>query len=618
MAKTVNNHITLDREGNKHAKRLRRSLNKIKWSRALMQICWKAGPVTALGLAGGYYIGYGEMPSTQLLLYFVSFTIFSGVIGLIAKVVYDGTRGHLEEQNERAVLNVTDTLGDLVLIIRDKVVQTFEGENRHREAALQLLRRVDLTPYGVNIAFTDLTGSSRVGEIMGQIFAYRRIGLQTKVREIYADHRELIDKTADELSENSPQAANELQQWFTGNTAGMLKYGVERENHFLQRIMSAIEHNNLYLMTFRDVEEMMILAFELISGREIPTLIFSYPRNWKYARILDDLQNKRSRYRVAQAKGANRIRALAAYLIETGYSSSDELPEGLKMGELVERVSRCMDRISEQIEAEIKKEDFSPSKIQRLSKIMNNCVELYSMAREGYRESQKTYRELSEAAERWRNISREAENGSFSLKISGRKGIRIKESVISLDEEACLSVCRHLWWYFNREGSNTDNINNFPFSSFKDSGALAARRLAIEIAVALETHIQLSKPEIQRNINATKAIYLGDLSPDMSAVQKQELGRSMAREAENGLGTAATRLAETLVHQYHVELSDDAKEFLQYNYNADPEALSQISEKQSEIDSDPDILQDIPPEVDAPKSQWKKSLQTIKKVASKV
>ena len=45
-----------------------------------------------------------------------------------------------------------------------------------------------------------------------------------------------------------------------------------RDEHFIERVMAAIEHDNDLLMTLQDVEEMVILAFELISGREIPVL----------------------------------------------------------------------------------------------------------------------------------------------------------------------------------------------------------------------------------------------------------------------------------------------------------------------------------------------------------
>lgn len=617
MPDNNNKSITLDRENNEHTRRLKRSLNKVKWSHSLMQIFWTAGPVTTIGLIGGYYIGYGTMPSLQLLIYFVSFTVFSGLIGLVAKVIYDGTQGHLEEQSQRDILRVTGKLGDLILIARDKVVQGYEGEARQREAALQLLRRVDLTPYGVTIAFADLTGDKEIGEIMGRIFAYRRIGLQTKVRELYAAYRNDIDEIAKSLQEESPESARELKQWFTGNTSGRLKYGVPREKYFLQRVMSAIENSNLYLMTSRDVEEMMILAFELISGREIPTLIFTYSGSWKYASRLDDLEKKRSRYRVAQARGGNRIRALASYLIEAKITSSDELPEGMEINDLVRKVTQIMDRLALRLRSAGRNENISKNDLARLSEVMETSIELYQMARDGYRDSRKRHKELMEVMQKWQKLTSDEslDSGLFTTK-RRRKGIRIKESIIALDEEARLDVCRHLSWYFEKEDIKTKSYSLF--TSFNNRGKMSARRLAIEIAVALEPHIHLSKPEIQRNINATKAIYLGGLSPDMSSVQKQELGSKMAKEADNGLGLAALRLAEALVWQYHVDLSDEAIEFLSNNYGAGRRSLERIADRKQLVDAKIDATVEIPPMPDQTKKEWQVGLSQIKKRLAKM
>jgi hypothetical protein len=607
--------ITLNRESNEHTRRLKRSLNKVKWSSALMQIFWTAGPVTTIGLIGGYYIGYGTMPSTELLIYFVMFTVFSGLVGLVAKVVKDGTRGHLEERSKRDILSVTDKLGDLILIARDKIVETYEEDARTREAALQLLRRVDLTPYGVSVAFTDLTGNRKVGEIMGQIHAYRRIGLQTRVRDLYSEHKDLIYETIEKLEISSPYAAGELKRWFTGNTAGKLKYGVPREKQFLQRVMAAIENNNPYLMTFRDVEEMMILAFELINGREIPTLTFSYSGKWKYAKALDQLEKKRSKFRVTQARVGNRMRALSAYLVETGFADADELPDGLEINKLIERISKILDHISLQTSRKVKINKMSPGEIERTAGIMDTCIELYRMAHEGSKDSVKQHKELLKASDEWSKLKTKIEKTTTGIKIeSGRKGIHINENVISLSEEAVLEVCRHLSWYFKKE--DIKNRSYSLFSSFNNRGAMAARRLAIEIAVALEPHIGLSKPEIQRNINATKAIYLGGISPDMSALQKQELGEKMAKEVDNGLSTAAIRLVETLVYQYQVDLSDHAVEFFNYNYHAPRKSLERLAKKGGRNVSNSNPLNELPPVVPAPKSAWQKSLQSIKKKAS--
>jgi len=185
-----------------------------------------------------------------------------------------------------------------------------------------------------------------------------------------------------------------------------------------------------------------------------------------------------------------------------------------------------------------------------------------------------------------------------------------------LNEEERLDVCRHLSWYFDKEDINRQSYSLF--SSFDNQGGMSARRLAVEIAVALEPHIKLSKPEIQRNINATKAIYLGGLSPDMSAVQKQELGIRMAKEADNEMGLAAIRLADTLVHQYNVELGEDAIEFLHYNYNAGLKSLKRVAERKETNRDAVRKKHAMPPALKSPKQGWLKSLNEIKRVASRL
>ena len=619
--------ITLGREANEHSRRLRRSLNKVRLSQALMQIFFTAGPVTALGLIGGYYIGFGSLPSTQLLIYFISFTALSGIIGLIARLVHNTTRGHLEEQGERDILDVTDTLGDLILAIRDMQVQMYEGDARRREAALQLLRRVDLTSYGVTTAFTDLTGNRNIGEIMGQVYTYRRIGLISRVRELYAAHREQINEAIRELELNSPDAARELRQWFAGGTLGTSKSGVTREPFFLQRIMSSIENNNPYLMTFRDVEEMIILAYELISGREIPTLVFDYSGRWKFARALDDLETKRSQYRVWQARGGNRIRALAAYLVETGYASIEDLPEGMNIYQLVDEVRAMLDRLADDINAAAGDPAYPKTELKRLAGIMKTGIELYSMAYKAYREMGNRHARLLEAARKWDELTSNAygDPGRFKLG-SGRRGIRIREDTISLDDEERLEVCRHLSWYFEkldvqRTGfSFTGPVGDLSFTDSNESdlapqtdGAMAARRLAIEIALALEPHIRLSRPEIQRNINATKAIYLGELSPYMNALQKAELGKRMSREADDRLGVAAEQMADTLVRLYDVELTREAKDFLHYTYGARPDVLEQLEEKEKQSGDMVSHLNERPPLVEPPGPQWTKAETSARK-----
>ena len=614
--------ITLDRESKEHTRRFKRSLNKVRLSHTLMQLFWTAGPVTGLGLIGGYYIGFGRFPSLELLIYFVSFTVLSGLIGLVARLVFINTRGHLEEQGERDVLEVTDKLGDLILATRDMNVQAWEGDARRREAALQLLRRVDLTSYGVSVAFTDLTGNREIGEIMAQIYTYRRIGLQSRVRELYAEYREQIHRAVRDLEEQTPDAARELRQWFTGGSIGTSRRGVPREPFFLQRIMSSIENNNPHLMTFRDVEEIIILAFELISGREIPTLVFEYSGRWKFARALDELEERRSQYRVYQARGGNRIRALAAYLVETGYVTREELPGGLSLYQLVDVVTAIIDRLADDIARATADPDVPPAELKRLVRIMRTSMELYNMAYKAYRETGRRHARLLDAARKWETMVSQAYGDPGALKIGGgKRGIRILENTISLDDDARLEVCRHLAWYFEKLDVHQTGFTFRPpddhsfdlgdmdgLQSREASASMAARYLAIEVALALEPHIKLYKPEIQRNINATKAIYLGELSPEMNAMQKAELGRRMAGEADNRLDVAAEQIADTLVRVYDVTLTHEAREFLHYTYGARMEVLELLEKRNKHTDSMVSHLNERPPLVEPPKPHWAKTV----------
>ncbi|MFP4162199.1 MAG: hypothetical protein ACLFSK_09510, partial [Ectothiorhodospira sp.] len=91
-------NVTLGRDDNERAERWQRAVKRVRVSRNLLKLAWTAGPVTGIGLYGGYYIGYGRAPATDLLIYFTTFTILSGLLGLLAAIVYDTTYGAAKER----------------------------------------------------------------------------------------------------------------------------------------------------------------------------------------------------------------------------------------------------------------------------------------------------------------------------------------------------------------------------------------------------------------------------------------------------------------------------------------------------------------------------------------
>jgi hypothetical protein len=90
----------------------------------------------------------------------------------------------------------------------------------------------------------------------------------------------------------------------------------------------------------------------------------------------------------------------------------------------------------------------------------------------------------------------------------------------------------------------------------------------------------------------------------------------MVKETDNGLEIAAIRLAETLVRKYHVELSEEAIEFLRYNYGASRRALERIANLKSVQNTRQEADIAIPPMPDTTKKEWQNGLSQLRKCIS--
>lgn len=188
-----------------------------------------------------------------------------------------------------------------------------------------------------------------------------------------------------------------------------------------------------------------------------------------------------------------------------------------------------------------------------------------------------------------------------------------------LSEEQRIEVCRHMLWYFEREGM-TDAGSKLSWLRYGGPAAYeakteGARRLALELAVALEPHVRLSRPEIYRNVNATKATYLGELTPDLTGIQKMEIGRRGAQAATSGLDGSAEELAKALVRIYHLTLDAEAVDFLHQTYGARKEMLNGLlkESKNQEQAYPSSLLAERPPVVPKPKVHWQRLLRNLNK-----
>lgn len=617
--------ISLNREDTERLDQLARSVRRVRMSRSLLGLAWTAGPVTALGLYGGYYIGYGQSPSNQQLIYFISFTVLSGIIALAAKVLYDGTCGYRNERSQRYVVEVTDKLGDLILSVRNLIVQSLDGDARQRESATQLLQRVDLPPSGIRHAVLQLTADEALADLLAQIDNYRSAGLTTQIRDLHEQTGIRPDTSIDALRPLSPVAADMLRLRFNGDIA-LLRHGMPRAEHFIARVLAAIEQDNLLLITMQDVESMLILAFELINGREIPMLIFDYRGRWRLATALDRMERRRSRYRIAQAAGSNRARSLASWLVEVDLMSYDEVPEGISSGVLIERVGLALDRLAEQLQTLALAVDAGATEhyqtLRQLAEKMINALRLHRYAHESFLRTGELHAEFLHAAASWNKLLDQSQLPTEQLQVGPRgRGVHILEKVVQLSDDERVEVCEHIARYLRSQHLESHETKGlFERRSERDYPLTfeSARRLAIEVALALEPHLHLSYPEIQRGIGATYASYLGDLQPGMSAREKRTIAEAVAQDVEEDMSEAAEHLAAALVRHYRVSLNQEACRFLNETYGARQSVLTELSEQQQTNTALQSPLTARPAMVQPAQRRWYRSLVLAKRLVKEL
>lgn len=576
--------VRLEREGRDEIRRITSAVEKVPWSINLLQILWTAGPVTLLGAWGGFLLGYGKAPTAENYVFFISYTVITGIAGIIANLVHNLTGGRRALVTAERIERVIKSLPELLLVTRNLIVESLEGDARRREAAAMLLRKQDLSPEGVELAAIELLDDRESARIIAQIDIYRRAGLHARIRDLMAFYRDTIEPRFAELAELAPDATALLRERFEGQ-APDLRRGVARDENFIERILAAIEQDNELLMTLQDVEEMLILTFELISGRKIPMLTFEYKGRWRLAQAFDDLEQARARHRIAQATGLSRLKALTAYLAVQSGTLVEDAAAGLRADVLLERSQQAMEALAEQIQhlaqAVSAGQSEHRSQLRQKSDLLGNAMRLYKSAYSAYEQVGRSHVQLLKMSQRWETINANLNDDTTQLRLGpGRRGLRIREHVIALDDTAKAEVCKQLAKHLEGAGFEERHFQSNHFlerDTLLTIGVDAAKRLAIEIALALEPRIQLSRPEVQRAINGSNAADFGHLEPNLSAAAKAALGAAMVKEIDVDLSRTAESLALALVRHYHVELDPAAKAFLIDQYNAREATLNMLS-----------------------------------------
>ena len=573
----------IEARGQKLLEKIARAPHKEPWFATLMMLAWTAGPVTVIAAVGGYYVGYGTLPPIERTIYFFAYAMIAGLLGLAAKLLYSIFHSRKEEQDEDALLEVMDRLPELIYMVRDLKLENLSNDARKIEAAGILLNKMDLGPEGFYHTVEELTGNTQLARQAECIEIYRRAGLYNRMHDLVTEISADTQASYNTLKQSYPKIAELLLNRLQGQVTNV-RQGVSREPLFIERILAAIEKQEEALITLSDVEEILILCFELLCNRHITYLQMEFTGDWSLARSLDRLEKEKNNFRISYARIYSRLRALTTYLNYVEPQKNIQSAAGLSTRALLNSALDAINTLSQQV-AETNRHTLHSSKnvmsLQIKAMHLNKAIKLYHEVHKAYEQQSRDGRRFSRTLKIWQMRSKEYESKSVG---SLRRGLRISEQEIALTDLEKVAIAEQLSRYLQeskiqRASSRSDE--NTKNNTEKRLTLTRARELAIEITLILEPFIDLKSPEVQRAIDTTHASNLNAIQPGMNPMTKAALGKGIADAVEKNLSSMAERLAQNLVRYYRVPLTDGMIDFLSRTYNADKDRLQFIAEHET-------------------------------------
>ena len=606
-------HVNLERVGRSRINDMAASTRKVPWTLTLLQLLWTAGPVTFLAMQGGSYLGYGEPASVATYVFFAIYVVLAAIIGLVARVAADAIRGNRQARTRANITRTLDMAPDLIFTMRDLHLATLPDDQRQREAAFILLGKLDVGSSSIAMAVEDLTGDRELAEIAQRIEIYRRAGMHSRVEDWVSHSAAERENAIATFRGNSPLVFQALEQRLQG-IAPSQEAGIPRNRHFIARIFAAAHYDDLSLMSLTDVEELLLLTFELLNDRSITRLTIDYAGDWKLARVLDQMERTQSDYRQVRASAQQRLNDFNSLLTETGLISA--VPDAVGMSP-DQRLAQANAKLG-QLLAESTGRRSALAKDEDTREALRRALRYAKLTRQAIDRLQESYRAKSRALKVWERLRRRqlpataAGNGN-----QRRQGLLIRESAIALEDDQKLALtegfCRYLDEMQITKGSQGILQRGEPLPVER------AKRLGIHLALILEPLVELESPAVQRAIDSSNGIYLEGLETGFSADAKAGIGTAAAKEIQENLGPAAELIATRLTQLYHLPLTESMVDFLCSNYGADRQRLEYLgtSARHTQHLGDVTASPAEPPQADL-YAQWRQPLHRIEKVLGRL
>ncbi len=583
------------------------------WS--LAEVGWTAGPVTFLAAQGGYYLGFGTWLPNESLIFFVGYTVLMGVISVLNKFIYKATKGQEIADAKEQLLLVIGTLPDFIFSIRDLTLSRMEPESRRYESARILLQKSDLGPQWLSLAINSIIDSPVIARAVADIEIYWRSGMFSRIHDINQELAGEISDALASLEPMRPRLALLLEQRLQGKK-NTLRSGVEREPFFIERIFSAIEEDNEDIMSLSDVEEVFTLAFELLSGRRIPMLVVNCVGSSQLANATNKLEKERSKYRIARARGYSQLLALANFLSDSNLLDYSTVAERLRSRDLLQICLETLDQLCQNICCDIdsveKREVVNIRALKIKHGILIKALELYQQAYQSSAMVISEHANFLKDINSWQRVNRKYADANTKVSVTGKQGLHIVERQIQLTDTDKIIVVKKIAHHFSKNSILFKGIENRTQQSHwlaSNQHVRTAKQMAIDVALALETCVFISLPEVQRAIYTSNAVDLGSFEPGLSSTTKVGWGESVAKEVQKDMVKASGQLAQAIHRYYGICLGDEELDFMHQTYGMNKQYVLDyyIENKQDRQSSN--IFEPRPPLlIPAVKFAWRKTL----------
>ncbi|MBB6480031.1 hypothetical protein [Spirochaeta isovalerica] len=569
-------------------RRIKGAARKERWGSAIFRIAWTAGPVTYLGLQGGYYIAYGKPASSAVFIYFAGYTLIAGLFALSARFIYNATHGDRESADQEALEFVFDALPLRIVEIRNLQLKVLDPFGRKVMAAKYLLENPNAGSESFSTAIQDLLEDEELAALFRRMETYRGNGLYVRAEEIQQEISPLISSRLDRLKEVSGPLSESLSHRILDEGKTDLA-GRKRIRGFLSRCYSAIDKDDLKRMSLSDAEEIFILLFEIINGRSFPSFRIEYRGEKSYTESARTLQKAKREYRAAIYKRNDTIRILAELLYKpvpgtsglTGQLKKSSRKRGPGIHKVLASIPDIrsarifQDRIIESMKVLLSGPD-------RHSTRAKNCMALYKRLHRQGKSAAKAYENFSKAWEKRESLLRSPRSGRKKLLKKGEKGtgVVLIPSLTSLDRNRILPFARKI----------KDKLEEF--DAKHENSVMQAndeKELAIDLMLIADDYLPLEEIPVQQAIEGTVSAYVSRSGRKSAGAAETDWGLTLVKDNLHPEQQVLHEVLDNLLAFERLKLREDDIDYLAEMLGADRDFLFDKIKKT-------DVQEDFSPE----------------------